>query len=145
MRRGITLYEVVLALAIFAGAMAAISQAIATGTRAALQARLQSQAMLLCESKMAEVVSGAIPPLSVAESPFEEEGLDGWTWSLIVGDGPRVGLVLVEVEVACRRVGDSVDASFSFSRLVRDPQALAASSNVAAAASTASSTSASGQ
>ncbi len=56
--RGLTLFEVVIAMAIFAGAITALSQALSTATRAALQARLQSQAVLLCQTKMAEVVGG---------------------------------------------------------------------------------------
>jgi general secretion pathway protein I len=121
MRRGITLYEVVLALAIFSGAMAAISQVIATGARAALQARLQSQAILLCESKMGELLGGVIPPQPVSEASFASDpSLEGWTWSLAINTGPRTGLTSVEVSVACRSAGSQVDASFTVARLVRD-------------------------
>ena len=63
MRRGITLYEVVIALVIFSGSIAAISEGVSTGVRAALQSRLQSQAILLCESKMGEVMAGVVPAL----------------------------------------------------------------------------------
>jgi general secretion pathway protein I len=119
MRRGITLYEVVLALAIFSGAMAAISQVIATGARAALQARLQS--LLLCESKMGELIGGVIPAQPVSEASFTSDpSLDGWTWSLAINTGPRTGVSSVEVSVACRRAGSQVDASFTVARLVRD-------------------------
>jgi general secretion pathway protein I len=121
MRRGITLYEVVLALAIFAGAMAAISQVVATGARAALQARLQSQAILLCESKMGEVIGGITPAQPVSEATFATDPtLDGWTWSLTIQPAPRTGVTSVEVSVACRRAGNQVDASFTLARMVRD-------------------------
>jgi type II secretion system protein I len=133
MRRGITLYEVVVALVIFAGAMAAISEAVSTGMRAAVQSRLQSQAILLCQSKMGEVISGVVPPQSQAESAFPEPQLQGWKWGLSVKPGPHTGLLLVEVDVAYRLAGDSVDASFSVARLVRDQSAFTSSTTAAIA------------
>ncbi|MDB5339359.1 MAG: hypothetical protein JWN70_4978, partial [Planctomycetaceae bacterium] len=54
-RRGLTLFEVLIALVIFVGAMAAIGQLVANGVRAALQARFQTQAAMMCEAKLAEV------------------------------------------------------------------------------------------
>jgi type II secretion system protein I len=132
MRRGITLYEVVVALVIFAGSMAAISEAISTGVRAALQSRLQSQAILLCQSKMGEVIAGAVPRQSMAEAAFQEPYLQGWKWSLSVKPGPHTGLLLVEVDVAYRLAGNSVDGSFSLARLVRDQTAFASSASAAA-------------
>jgi type II secretion system protein I len=127
MRRGITLYEVVIALVIFSGAIAAISEGVSTGVRAALQSRLRSQAILLCESKMGEVMAGVVPRSSAAESTFTEPQLQGWTWSLNVKPGPQNGLQLVQVDVAYKLSGDAVDASFSLERLVRDPSAFVTS------------------
>lgn len=131
---GITLYEVVVALAIFAGSMAAISEAVSTGMRAALQSRLQSQAILLCETKMSEVLAGAVPRQSTGEAAFLEPQLDGWRWTVNVKPGPHTGLMLVEVEVAYRAVSSPADASFSVARLVRDPSAFASSTTAANAA-----------
>ncbi len=119
--------------------MAAISEAVSTGMRAAVQSRLQSQAILLCQSKMGEVLSGVVPPQSLAESAFPEPQLQGWKWGLSVKPGPHNGLLLVDVDVAYRLAGDSVDASFSLERLVRDQSAFATSTtaDVANAANTA--------
>lgn len=131
MRRGITLYEVVVALVIFAGAIAAISEGVSTGVRAALQSRLQSQAILLCQSKMGEVVAGAVPRSSMGETAFTESGLEGWTWALSVKPGPHTGVQLVEINVAYQPAANSVDASFSLERLVRDPAAFVTSETLA--------------
>jgi general secretion pathway protein I len=139
MRRGITLYEVVLALAIFAGSMAAISQTIMTGTRAALQSRLQSQAILLSESKMGEIIAGLVPPRSAGGS-FAEPGLEGWTWNATVQPGPRAGIFSVEVTVARPSSGSGVDASFSLTRLVRDQLAFINSATQSAQADAAAKT-----
>jgi type II secretion system protein I len=123
MRRGITLYEVVIALVIFSGAIAAISEGVSTGVRAALQSRLQSQAILLSESKMGEIIAGVVPRSSAGETAFTESQLQGWTWAVNVKAGPQNGLQLVQVDVAYKLAGDSVDASFSLARYVRDPSA----------------------
>src|SRR5258708_1867065 len=48
-RRGLSLFEVLIALAIFMGALAAIGQLIATGARGAVFAKLQTQAVIRCE------------------------------------------------------------------------------------------------
>jgi general secretion pathway protein I len=126
-RRGITLYEVVIALVIFSGAIAAISEGVSTGVRAALQSRLQSQAILLCESKMGEVMGGVVPRSSTGETSFAEPQLQGWTWAVSVKPGPRTGLQAIQVDVAYKLAGDNVDATFSLSRLVRDQSAFVTS------------------
>ncbi|HET6328936.1 MAG TPA: hypothetical protein VFG04_29905 [Planctomycetaceae bacterium] len=130
-RRGITLYEVVIAIAIFAGAIVALSEALTTATRAALQSRMQSQAVLLCETKMAEVVAGATPATSSGEVPFTDPGLEGWTWSVNVNPATHAGINQVEITVNRRQGANSVDASFTLTRLLRDPQAFVTSATQA--------------
>ena len=58
-RPGLTLLEIVLSLAIFFGALAILSQLSWNGARAAVQARLKTQAIIRCEAKLAEVLAGA--------------------------------------------------------------------------------------
>ncbi len=125
--RGITLYEVVIAIAIFAGAVVALSEALTTATRAALQSRMQSQAVLLCETKMAEVVAGATPATSSGEVPFTDPGLEDWTWSVSVNPANHAGINQVEITVSRRQGPNGVDASFKLARLLRDPQAFVTS------------------
>jgi general secretion pathway protein I len=133
-QRGITLYEVVIALAIFSGAIIALFEALSTATRAALQARMQSQAVLLAETKMAEVVGGALPPTSTGETSFNESGLEGWTYSIKVAASPHQGLNQVQVTVKCPQLPNAVDASFTMTRLLRDQQAFVTSATQAAKA-----------
>ena len=59
-RRGLSLFEVVIALTIFACSMGAIGHLISTGVRAAVRSRLESQAIMRSESKMAEVAAGCV-------------------------------------------------------------------------------------
>jgi len=68
-RRGISLLEVVLALSILAMSAAILAQVTRTATDNGLLAHRISTAQILAESKMAEVVTGAIPL----------QGGTGWT------------------------------------------------------------------
>jgi general secretion pathway protein I len=133
-QRGITLYEVVIALAIFSGAIVALFEALSTATRAALQARMQSQAVLLAESKMAEVVGGAMKPTSTGDVPFDESGLEGWTYSVNVTPAAHAGINQVQVTVKCPQAPNPIDASFTMTRLLRDQQAFVTSAVQAAKA-----------
>jgi general secretion pathway protein I len=133
-QRGITLYEVVIALAIFSGAIVALFEALSTATRAALQARMQSQAVLLAESKMAEVVGGAMQPTSTGDVSFDESGLEGWSYSVNVTAAAHTGINQVQVTVKCPQAPNPIDASFTMTRLLRDQQAFVTSAIQAAKA-----------
>ncbi len=119
-RKGITLYEVVLALGIFAAAMVALGQSVSTGSRAAIESRLQTQAIMRCQSKLAELISGMEPMQAVSEASFVEGGKE-WSWSLDVTDGPHPDLVLLEVTVHYHA---GADVDYSIRRIVRDPELL---------------------
>jgi|SRR5690606_37077923 len=122
-RRGLTIYEVFLALALLMGALAVLSQHIAVGTRAGVGGQLQTKAAMLCQTKMAEVVGGIEPlsPVSGAELP--DAGL-GWTWTLEVASGPSPDLLSVAVTVLHSNGQENTNASFTLRRLMRDPQVL---------------------
>jgi prepilin-type N-terminal cleavage/methylation domain-containing protein len=120
-RRGLTLFEVIVALAIFMGSIAAIGQLVATGVRGAVQARLQSQAVIRCESKMGEIVSGVLSLRSAsANVPFPDDS--SWNWTVAVASGPHDGLYIVEVTVSHPSGTVAGNQSFALRRLVRDPQ-----------------------
>jgi len=120
-RRGMSLFEVIVALAIFVGSIAAIGQLVSTGVRGAVQARLQSQAVIRCESKMGEVVSGYLPLRSAASNVvFPDDA--SWNWSMAVAPGPHDGLYIVEITVAHLSGTTAGKQSFALRRLVRDPQ-----------------------
>jgi prepilin-type N-terminal cleavage/methylation domain-containing protein len=118
--RGLTLLEVVIALAIFVGSIAAIGQLVATGVQSAVRSRLQTQAVFRCESKMSEVVAGITPFQSTSETPYPDD--PEWTWSVSLLPGPYESLYVVNVTATHRLAGGSSATSFSLQRLVRDPQ-----------------------
>lgn len=119
-RRGMTLFEVLLALAIFVGSMAAISQIISGGLRGAVQGRLQSLAVIRCQSKLSELVAGSIPFQATGATPFADDV--AWSWSLTLQPTQQADLHLVEVTVTHESQNPAGRASFTLRRMLRDPQ-----------------------
>lgn len=118
-RSGLTLFEVVLSLTIFVGAVSALSQLSTNGTTAAVKSRLETQAILRCESKLAEIASAIEPLDDLAEEPFQDD--ENWTWTLATSAGPHADLILATVTVDYNGQSDLSSISYSMSRLVRDP------------------------
>lgn len=118
-RRGLTLLEIILALTIFFGAMAALSQLAWSGSRAAIQARLKTQAIVRCETKLAEVLAGieALGPKSNVAFPDDSK----WTYSVSIGDSPFPDLLQVQVTVGHTGNNSLANVQFSLNRWMRDP------------------------
>lgn len=119
-RRGITLFEVVLALGIFLGAFAAIAQVIDLGRQASVTGQLQNEAVLRAQTKLAEVIAGVEPMSALQSQPFEDD--PNWTWGLTMGDSPHADLLGLTITVEHMRANGSIDAAFVLTRFVRDPQ-----------------------
>ena len=118
-RRGLTLLEIILALTIFFGAMAALSQLAWSGSRAAIQARLKTQAIVRCEAKLAEVLAGieVLGPKSNVAFPDDAK----WTYSVSIGDSPFPDLLQVQVTVGHTGNNSLANVQFSLNRWMRDP------------------------
>lgn len=126
-RAGLTLLEVLISLAIFLGALTALSQLIGIGSRAAVQAQLRTQAILKCQSKLAEVLAGAQPLESVSQAAYEDE--ENWTWSLDVQPGAYENMLQLTVSVLYSGAGESVTTSYQLTRQIRDPAMLLDAAN----------------
>ncbi len=121
-RNGLSLYEVVLSIAIFLIAMVGISQLISIGSDSAVSAKLQTEAAMHCETKLNEVIAGAIDMETVSAQPLSEDD-PTWLWSLTANtDEPVEGMVDLTVTVTHYNNQDKANASFTLRRLVRDPQ-----------------------
>ena len=118
-RRGMSLLEVFVALAILIAALAVISQIITTGTRASARAQFQSEATLRAESTMAEAVSGIIP-LQNDKKAFDDDA--SWQWSLTVESGPHVDTLLLTVVADHTNENGRLNGSATLKRVIRDPQ-----------------------
>ncbi|HWL09469.1 MAG TPA: hypothetical protein VNQ76_13760 [Planctomicrobium sp.] len=119
-RRGLSLFEVVLALAIFLGATAAITQVLRTGSHASIRAQLQSQAALFCDRQMNRVLAGIEPMESVPTGSLD--GHPDWKWSLNVSDGGVPWLLRLELSVEHTSSNPNAVVKSELVRLVRDPQ-----------------------
>jgi general secretion pathway protein I len=96
-RPGITLIEVLVALAIFLLALGAIARLIDVGSDNATDAVNQSDAVRLAQSKLAEVEAGVIPADSGSNGTFDTE--PGWTWQVVADQTGIPNLFSVSVTV----------------------------------------------
>lgn len=117
-RRGFSLLEIILALAILTGAVAVIGELVRLGLRNAQLARDITQAQLLCESKLAEITSGMQPPMVVDGVPCEFA--PDWLYSVQVYPLEIEGLLGVEVLVY-RPEANQSNARFHLVRWMQDP------------------------
>lgn len=120
-RSGLTLYEVALSIAIFLMAMAAIGQLISGGSRSSVDASLRTEAAIQCETKMNEVLAGALNLEPVNEQALSEDDAS-WKWSLSIADGEIEGIKDLTVTVSHYTNNGQINATYSLRRLVRDPQ-----------------------
>jgi general secretion pathway protein I len=101
-RPGMTLLEVILALAIFLFTLAAISQLFSMATDQAADIQFQSRATRLAQSKMSEYVSGVMDFGSngTSSGTFDPEEPD-WNWNAdVMPDGSAQNLYHVTITVS---------------------------------------------
>jgi general secretion pathway protein I len=112
-RSGLTLFEVLLSLAIFIAAMSAIGMLTVNGLRGAVRTRLQTEAVLRCQTKLTEVVAGVERVESVIRRPFPDDGR--WFWTLSVDDSETRGLAKLKMTVS--RMSDEKMGEISYTLL----------------------------
>jgi general secretion pathway protein I len=117
-RPGLSLIEVIVSLAIFLFSLIALGQMVNFAGNLAAEARTRGTAARLAQSKLAEVVAGAVP-LEGGGGSCEDE--PGYEWQVSAEPGPAEGLYNVTVTVSRKEGGGHV-VSVSLSQLVYDPQ-----------------------
>jgi len=126
-RGGFSLLEVILALAILAGAIAVLGEMTRLGIRNASYSRDMTQAQLLCESKMAQITSGMILPEAEVGVPFAPEDLIDpddpvtWFYAIELAAVEEPGVVAVGVTVAQDLPSGQHPVRFSLVRWIVDP------------------------
>ena len=127
-RRGFSLLEILLALAILGGSLALLSRIAETGTTAAREARELSVARILCQTKLAELLldsAGGVSPQSVASTPmeaFDSHSTTPFYYSVDVQPAPLDGLLAIRVTVeALDPDGGPSIARYSLVRWMVDP------------------------
>lgn len=118
-RAGLSLLEVILAIAILGGSIAVIGELVRLGARQAEEARELTIAQLLCESKLEEIAAGVIAPEAVGDVPFDLD--PRWSYSIEIGslDNPD----LLQVTVMAQQVDGSreIPLYYSLTRWILDP------------------------
>lgn len=117
-RRGLSLLEVLVAVAVLLLSLAAISRLLSFGADRAVDIRFQSRAGQLCQSKMSEIVAGIVPLTSQSDVPVDED--PDWRWSMTANSGSVTGLYNVTVRVGRDRP-DGSHFEMTLSRMVLDP------------------------
>ncbi len=121
-RSGLSLLEVMLALAILGGALAAIGELMRIGARNAEKARDLTTAQLICESTMAEIQLGFIPMQSVG--PIEVEDLQyqqEWLYTIVAEPLDQEGLTSIWLQIEQNPELFSRPVSFAVTRWMIDP------------------------
>ncbi len=122
-RRGLTLLEVVVAMAIFMISVLAIYQLTTFGRDRALDVRMQTRTSLRCQAKLAEVIVGAVPLQSTggysafADAKDSDKDLQ---WTMTVEEMGFSGAYQVKVSVKSEMAGGRIFETH-LSQIVLDP------------------------
>jgi len=117
-RRGLSLVEVMLALAIMLIALAAIGQLVGIGADAGEQARSHARGTRLAQAKMAEVEAGVVSVQEAATGTFDAD--PGWQWA--VAPAPQGPPNLYAVTVTASRDIRGKKFEVALTQLVFDPK-----------------------
>ena len=118
-RKGLSLLEVILSIAILGGAMTVIGYIYFIGYRSAVQVRIRSEANILADSVMAELAAGVIDASSSGDVPIQ--GSPGWTYSVAVEQSLQPGLLMATVQVQNTQQSNRFATGVSIVRFVPDP------------------------
>lgn len=116
-RRGLSLIEVMLAIALLGTSMVIIYQLMGIGYRSAMEAQMQTDAAILVDSKVAEISAGVIELENASGVPIEEA--PDWLYSVQIENSEQVGLLRVLVQV--ERADTTEPVSISVIRFMPDP------------------------
>ena len=138
-RSGLTLLEVMIALAILGTSLAALGELIRIGADAADRATELTEAQFICDSVLAEIKSGVRQLVPIAEEPYTISapgmttsigtGLDmsmdmeetGWLYTVIFDSVDDQGLMYVEVTVMQDRLDGRKPAMVTLTTWMIDP------------------------
>jgi general secretion pathway protein I len=108
-RSGLSLLEVVLALSILAVSAALLAQITRMATDNGLMAKRLATAQMLCESKMSEVLAGAIPLTASGWTSITDSGRkQNWYYQIQTETAARPNMIGVRLSVT-----DQPDATSS--------------------------------
>ena len=116
-----TLMEVILAIAILGGSLAALGELLRAGARASRAAQTLSAAQLLADSLTAEISASSTTPKST-EGVVEQFGGSSWAYTVQVNQVEQQGLLGILVTVRENLDQSRQGVTFSLVRWMIDPQ-----------------------
>jgi general secretion pathway protein I len=119
-RRGLSLLEVLAALAIFLLSLIGLGQLVIMGGERARDVEGVARATQLAQSKLAEVAAGALPLSSESGVAFDED--PNWTWSLEASQSEIPNLWDVSIQVN-RKTAEGNPVGCTLHQMVLDPSA----------------------
>jgi general secretion pathway protein I len=137
---GFTLLEVILALAILAGSVAAIGELVRSGLANAQTARDLTRAEMLCEGIEEQVVAGAISPNGASGTCDDDPR---WLYSISSESG-QTGLLTVQITVSKDVPENQHAVQFTLWRWMIDPSVAPESNDNSDSSSSSSTGSSSG-
>jgi type II secretion system protein I len=144
-RRGLSLLEVLIALAVFLIAYVGVWQLMNLSSDQAVELTNRNRATQLAQSKLDEVLSGSLALQSQGDTGFEDEyNAPGFTYQIDVADGAVSSLHVVTVTVTRETATSTVKVQVS--QMVLDPAQAGSTQDVQplATTTTGSSTSSTG-
>jgi type II secretion system protein I len=133
-RSGLSLLEVLVALAIFLSSLAGLFYLVTLSGKLAQAGQMRTRAMQIAQSKLAQVTWGAIALSSQADQPCDED--PEYHWSIDADQGTSQGLWNVTVKVTRPNLKPVIEVSLSQMILdpasrgtIQDPAATAALAN----------------
>jgi general secretion pathway protein I len=117
-RQGLSLLEVLVALAVFLMALVALGTLSSMGGKRALNVDETNLATQICQSKMNEVMAGSIPVNGSSGGSVDE--YPGWEWSMDSEAGAVTGLYTVTIRVT-RQGSEGKSVGASLTQMVMDP------------------------
>ena len=117
-RSGLSLLEVLLSLAIFLLSLVALGQLVAFGSDRARDVQYLSIASVKAQSKLNDVIAGAVSMTGVGDSAFDDD--PDWSWSMTADADNPPSLFRVTVTVSRQRP-DGSRFEFKLNQLVLDP------------------------
>jgi type II secretory pathway pseudopilin PulG len=124
-RRGFSLLEAILALAILTSSIAVLGELVRMGSQHAALARDLTQAQFLCESTLSEIAAGLQgAAMSVSDAPLDPSVTGGdpnWVHSVAVAALELPGLQAVQVTVRKNEPSNQRPAKYTLTRWMKDP------------------------
>jgi prepilin-type N-terminal cleavage/methylation domain-containing protein len=119
-RRGLTLLEVIVAMAIFLMSFIALASLLNMGQMHAIEVQLQATALQKAQSKMSDVICGSEALGSQSSVPFTEDLTQQWTWSMDAEQDPNIANLWV-VTITVSHPLDNSAVKVSLTEKLVDP------------------------